>query len=140
MPKQNKPADPSFPLSAIVFAMRAARIPDELRKRVVEELQASRPKRGRKPVDDDIDVGEVVVLHMPDRDGKGLSINAASKQVASKYPESQRSAVAKRLAKKAGEIFKQVDQDTAREAQQAYGLQKRVRELEKLLAEKGIKI
>jgi hypothetical protein len=90
-------AEPRYPLSAIIAAMAQAGLSVEHRSVVMALLKEQAPRRGRRAEDDGGEVLEVVEIAW----SKEISLNSAASIVADRYPEHQKEAVRKRLARKA---------------------------------------
>ncbi len=103
-----KPAEPRFPLSVILRALSAARIPEADRERFVKQLRKLQPRPGPKGYNDSEDISRV--LELADEE-LGVSIPAAAAMVARDYPEWQRSAVRKRLARKTRALMDETKED-----------------------------
>jgi len=84
------------PLSAVEAAIRKVGLNEEQGKRLLAEVQAWRPKLGRKEQDDVALLEDVVKLVK-----SGMTMHGACVIVAERFAESARDAVIKRLYRKA---------------------------------------
>lgn len=136
MPKH----EPRFALSRILQAMVSAGLTDQQGKGVIEQLQRLKFRRGRHPENDGADIKRV--LSLAGWDEENMTFNAAARTVAADYPESQREAVRKRLARKIKAYAKERKQELKEateglfarsweQAQELERLRQRVAELEK---------
>jgi hypothetical protein len=98
MPK--KPADPRFPLSSIVRALKEAGLPEPDRDRVLERLQMTRRKPGPKGKDDSDIVNRVIDL----AEEMDVHFNTAAAIISREHPEREREALRKRVARKAKQM------------------------------------
>lgn len=134
-----KTSDPRFPLSAILQSLTAAG-GSEIQGRFLKELRKGAAKRGRKEEDDADAVRRVVDVIAEDEAHRklgdrrpGLTVNAAAVRVAADYPETQRNAVRKRLARKT-KILLEENEDILVEAKKR-AADKYIDELERKIEE-----
>jgi hypothetical protein len=93
---------PRFYLMEVMVALVDAGIDADGQMRVFAELKRRIPKRGRTPESDDELVLRALAVSRQDE----ISINAAAAQIAQEFPDSQREAVRKRIARKAKQYRK----------------------------------
>jgi len=132
MPSRRKPTEPTYTRSAVEAALKAIRVPETQRERVMAELKRGEPRRGRKPKDIEDDVTEALVLFAEAKQaGKRMKVGTAARLVAAKYPESERNAREQLLAKRLRPDFgpKSLEEENER-------LRKRIEELERRPANK----
>ena len=126
-----------YPLSLIVQTLEIVGLAPEERNRIVLQLEALMPKRGHPLEQDETDVSKT--FNLAGWDESRMTFNRAATFVAEGYPEHQRSAVRKRLARKAkalGKEFGRMGQEAIMQNRQQRkeleALRRRVAELESL--------
>lgn len=125
LPKQ----EPRFALSRIRRALDAAGLTAQQASDVLERVQRLKSKPGRPPENDGQDLR--IVLSVAGQDQEHMTFSAAARAVAADYPEHEREAVRKRLARKIKAFAKESrDERKKATAKELERLRQRVAELE----------